>query len=90
MNKTACMSGGLFVMPKISYFSTAGFEPGGKTTFADTPDTYWGTPYVSTLADLAIVKGTDGFFNPHRPITRAQFVSMTSLALEEMERRANN
>ncbi|OCS84660.1 leucine-rich repeat protein [Caryophanon tenue] len=65
----------------------AGFEPGGKSTFKDTPSTYWGTPYVSALADLAIVKGTDGFFNPHSPITRAQFVSMTSLALAEMEKR---
>ncbi|OCS89248.1 hypothetical protein A6K76_12925 [Caryophanon latum] len=65
----------------------AGFEPGGKSTFKDTPASYWGTPYVSALADLAIVKGTDGFFNPQKPITRAQFVSMTSLALEEMERR---
>ncbi|MBS7344746.1 MAG: leucine-rich repeat protein [Caryophanon sp.] len=68
----------------------AGFEPGGKSTFKDTPVSYWGTPYIATLADLAIVKGTDGFFNPQKPITRAQFVSMTSLALEEMERRANN
>ena len=66
----------------------AGFEPGGKSTFKDTPASYWGTPYVSALADLAIVKGTDGFFNPQKPITRAQFVSMTSLALEEMARRA--
>ncbi|OCS84859.1 leucine-rich repeat protein [Caryophanon tenue] len=66
----------------------AGFEPGGKSTFKDTLASYWGTPYVSALADLAIVKGTDGFFNPQKPITRAQFVSMTSLALEEMERRA--
>ncbi|OCS87242.1 leucine-rich repeat protein [Caryophanon latum] len=66
----------------------AGFEPGGKSTFKDTPASYWGTPYVAALADLAIVKGTDGFFNPNKPITRAQFVSMTSLALEEMKRRA--
>ncbi|MEE1132612.1 MAG: leucine-rich repeat protein, partial [Caryophanon sp.] len=66
----------------------AGFEVGGNTTFKDTPSTYWGTPYISTLADLAIVKGTDGFFNPNSPVTRAQFVSMTSLALQEKERRA--
>lgn len=64
----------------------AGFTIEGDTTFKDTPASYWGTPYISTLASLSIVKGTDGLFNPYKPVTRAQFVSMTSLTLLHHER----
>jgi len=63
----------------------ADFTPGGTTTFKDISASYWGAPYVTALADLKIVKGTEGYFNPHKPITRGQFVVMTARTLKELE-----
>lgn len=56
-------------------------ELGGTSTFQDVPSTHWGYAYITALADLEIVLGDNGKFNPNEPVTRAQFVAMIYRAL---------
>lgn len=60
------------------------FTPGGQKTFPDVPSTYWAHDYIAALADLNIVGGSNGLFNPNGAVTRGQFVGMLDKALKVM------
>lgn len=60
------------------------FTPGGQKTFPDVPRTYWAHDYIAALADLNIVGGSNGQFNPNGAVTRGQFVGMLDKALKIM------
>lgn len=60
------------------------FTPGGQKTFPDVPRTYWAHDYIAALADLNIVGGSNGQFNPNGAVTRGQFVGMLDKALKVM------
>ncbi|MEK4129216.1 leucine-rich repeat protein [Solibacillus sp. FSL W8-0474] len=62
------------------------FTPGGQKTFPDVPRTYWAYDYIAALADLNIVGGSNGQFNPNGAVTRGQFVGMLDKALKVMEK----
>lgn len=61
------------------------FTPGGQKTFPDVPRTYWAHDYIAALADLNIVGGSNGQFNPNGAVTRGQFVGMLDKTLKVME-----
>ncbi|WP_149466396.1 S-layer homology domain-containing protein [Paenibacillus antarcticus] len=56
-------------------------ELGGTSTFQDVPSTHWSHAYITALAELEIVLGDNGKFNPNEPVTRAEFVAMIYRAL---------
>lgn len=62
------------------------FTPGGQKTFPDVPRTYWAHDYIAALAELNIVGGSNGLFNPNGAVTRGQFVGMLDKALKEMKK----
>ncbi|REK74828.1 InlB B-repeat-containing protein [Paenibacillus paeoniae] len=57
-------------------------ELSGTSPFQDVPSTHWSYAYVAALAELEILLGDNGKFNPDEPVTRAQFVAMMYRALQ--------
>ncbi|WP_099517036.1 InlB B-repeat-containing protein [Paenibacillus sp. BIHB 4019] len=56
-------------------------ELGGTSPFQDVPSTHWSYAYVAALAELGIILGDNGKFNPDEPVTRVQFVAIMYRAL---------
>ena len=55
----------------------------GKKSFPDVPATAWFAPYVTTAADLGIIRGYgDGNFRPDNTISRAEFIKVAILTAE--------
>lgn len=52
--------------------------------FADVPDDYWASPYITALAQRKIMKGVkDDTFQPNSSITRAEFAALLRSAFEQ-------
>lgn len=45
-------------------------------TYADVPADFWGYTYIERLSEKGIVNGFNGYFNPDKNVTRAEFVKM--------------
>lgn len=58
--------------------------PDTVVNFADVPDDYWASPYITALAQRNIMKGvTDDTFKPNSSITRAEFAALLRSAFEQ-------
>lgn len=72
-------------------FVAAVVEPpaGGPVAFKDVPTGYWAKPYIEALASQNIIAGfPDGTFKPNEPVTRAQFATIVTKALNPTSKRA--
>lgn len=72
-------------------FVAAVVEPptGGATAFKDVPTGYWAKAYIEALASQQIIAGfPDGTFKPNDPVTRAQFATIVTKALNPTNKRA--
>ncbi|GLC88056.1 InlB B-repeat-containing protein [Lysinibacillus piscis] len=49
---------------------------GGTNTFKDVNETHWSYDYITALEREGIALGSNGYFNPNAPLTRAQFVAL--------------
>jgi parallel beta-helix repeat protein len=64
--------------------------PTGQTAFRDVPAGYWAKAYIEALAAKNIIAGfPDGTFKPNEPVTRAQFATIVTKALNPPMKRAN-
>jgi parallel beta-helix repeat protein len=63
--------------------------PTGQTAFRDVPEGYWARAYIEALAAKNIIAGfPDGTFKPNEPVTRAQFATIVTKALNPPMKRA--
>jgi parallel beta-helix repeat protein len=63
--------------------------PTGQTAFRDVPEGYWAKAYIEALAAKNIIAGfPDGTFKPNEPVTRAQFATIVTKALNPPMKRA--
>ncbi|GLC88053.1 leucine-rich repeat protein [Lysinibacillus piscis] len=49
---------------------------GGTSSFKDVDTNHWGYSYISALEREGIALGSNGYFKPNDPLTRAQFVAI--------------
>jgi parallel beta-helix repeat protein len=62
--------------------------PGGPVAFKDVPTGYWAKPYIEALASQNFIAGfPDGTFKPNEPVTRAQFATIVTKALNPTTKR---
>jgi len=62
--------------------------PGGPVAFKDVPTGYWAKSYIEALASQNIIAGfPDGTFKPNEPVTRAQFATIITKALNPTAKR---
>ncbi len=57
------------------------FLPADALTYLSDIDEHWSEPYVQTLFDMGIIKGTYGNFNPELSITRGEFIALISRSI---------
>lgn len=61
--------------------------PEAAITFADVPNDYWAYPFIAELSRRGIISGFAGNrFQPDQPVTRAQYASLLSKVLTEVQR----
>ncbi|BBD59202.1 hypothetical protein NIES2109_19840 [Nostoc sp. HK-01] len=71
-------------------FVAATVEPpaGGAVAFKDVPSNFWAKSYIEALASQNIIAGfPDGTFKPNEPVTRAQFATIITKALNPSAKR---
>lgn len=62
-------------------------EVGTAIAFADVPQGYWATPFISALSARGIISGfPDGTFKPNQPVTRAEFAVQVQKAFTKPDR----
>ncbi|GLC88058.1 InlB B-repeat-containing protein [Lysinibacillus piscis] len=54
---------------------------GGTSSFKDIDETHWGYHYITALEREGIALGSNGYFKPNDPLTRAQFVAFMYRAM---------
>ncbi|GBE94750.1 DUF1565 domain-containing protein [Nostoc cycadae] len=72
-------------------FVAATVEPpaGGAVAFKDVPSNFWAKSYIEALASQNIIAGfPDGTFKPNEPVTRAQFATIITKALNPSAKRS--
>ncbi|MBD2495512.1 DUF1565 domain-containing protein [Nostoc sp. FACHB-280] len=72
-------------------FVAATVEPpaGGAVAFKDVPSNFWAKSYIEALAAQNIIAGfPDGTFKPNDPVTRAQFATIITKALNPTAKRS--
>ncbi|MBE9006870.1 DUF1565 domain-containing protein [Fortiea sp. LEGE XX443] len=72
-------------------FVAATVEPpsGGSVAFKDVPSNFWAKSYIEALASQNIIAGfPDGTFKPNEPVTRAQFATIVTKALNPSAKRS--
>ncbi|MCC5635840.1 DUF1565 domain-containing protein [Nostoc sp. CHAB 5844] len=63
--------------------------PGGAVAFKDVPANFWAKSYIEALASQNIIAGfPDGTFKPNEPVTRAQFATIITKALNPSAKRS--
>ena len=61
----------------------------GNAVFSDVSNESWYFPYISDAAQIGLVKGNNGLFNPEEPITREDAVVIMFRALEHLKLKMN-
>lgn len=58
--------------------------PAKPVSFIDVPQDYWARPFIDALSARGIVNGlTTGYFQPDKPVSRAEFAAMLQQAFDK-------
>lgn len=78
-NPTGLISKGDFTLMLVRAF---GFTGAGSTRYTDVPEDSYYAQAIKTATRLGIVQGSDGKFEPRKPLTRQEAMKMIYLALK--------
>jgi parallel beta-helix repeat protein len=77
------------ILGQVDFVAAKVDVPEGPVAFKDVPTAYWARSYIEALASQNIIAGfPDGTFRPNEPVTRAQFATIVTKALNPANKRA--